>query len=531
MELRQFLERLRETGNLLHISKEIPLNHIAALLASTDRTIFFERVEQHDMPLVGNVAASRRNIALAFGCEPRDILPALRARLEQPPELKTVTDAPVKARIVSGDEVDLTRLPLHLQHEKDGAPYISAAVDVTHDPEQGRWNLGMRRLMFQDRNHVGIDLVAPSDLMVLYRRYAEAGKPLEIAFLLGVHPLWQLGALIRTPIQNELHFLAKLAGQPLELIPCETIDLKAPAAAEIILEGRIGAAGYTHMEGPYGEFLGAYGTARRNPLVEITAVTCRHKPIFQSTTISGPKLARTETSQLSAIRAEHVVWEALRHAVQEPVSVYCPPAATQVYAIAAIRKRFAGEGKNALLAMLSCKANVKQAVVVDDDIDIFDHERLEWALGTRMQPSRDVFILNDVRCSPIDPSITSGPPFTTSKMGIDATRPFGAKAERFAVALPPFHSVLGGRLTEEALQDYLAAAPDELPPPTLTDETRLAERILARLAAGPATYLDLLEALPSCDQRLLLRTLGALTQSGRIQRDDAGRLNRASPQS
>lgn len=518
MDLRQFLDQLRDAGQLLQITKEIPLHHIGAILANRDTAVYFERVQYSDMPVVGNVAASRRNLALAFGCAPEELLPTMQARLDLPPAIKEITDAPVKERVFVGDDVDLTMFPLHLQHEHDAAPYISCGLDVTHDEENGRWNIGMRRLMFLDRNHAGIDLVAPSDLMVLYRRRLAQGKPLDIAFLVGVHPLWQLASLFRSPIKNEMHFLSMITGQPVETIRCETIDLAAPAAAEIILEGRVLPAGYEQIEGPYGEFMGPYGVARLNPVVEFTAITCRARPIFQTTTIAGAHLANTDTSQLSSVRAESVLWETLKQAVQEPVNVYCPAAASQNYAVASIRKRFAGEGKNALMAMLSCKVGVKKAVVVDEDIDPFDHEQVDWAIATRVQANRDVVIPDHLRAIPIDPSLLSGPPYTTSKLGIDATRPSGMRAERFAPAYAPYRDAVG-----DDLDAYLESATERLPEPTVNDAAAISDLILRRLAEGPATYFELLEATPGCNHRLLLSCVAVLTQGGNIDRDDSGR--------
>ena len=198
-----------------------------------------------------------------------------------------------------------------------------------------------------------------------------------------------------------------------------------PADAEYVIEGYLGNEGYIESEGPFGEFLGYYGGVKTNPVFHITAITHRKDALFQTLSISGKTLSRTDTAQLTTLRTEALVWRALQNAIREPVAVYAPPATGGVYNVrCAIRQRNAGEARNAMSAVFACMGNVKNVFVVDPDIDIFSDEQMEWAMATRLQPDHDVYIESGYRVSPLDPSL---PPDQKvgSKSGYDLTLPFG----------------------------------------------------------------------------------------------------------
>jgi len=508
VELRTLLAALAEAGELIRIAEPIHPNLLAALLAASDRTLFFERLAGCRFPLVGNVAASRRRLALAAGAPP-DTLFRLAERLRQAQPLEVVDAAPCQEVVRIGDEVDLTELPFYLQHEKDGAPYISSAVDIARNPDTGGHNLGMRRLMFEGRRHTGIHLASPSDLQRLYRRNLAQGQPTEVAFAIGLHPLYQLGALLRVKADEEYTHLAALSQRPLRLARAKTVALLVPADAEVVLEGRILAAGYRFPEGPYGEFPGIYGEANLSPRVEITAITHRRDAVFQTTTIGGRYPQRTETNQLIAVAFEILLWEALRRAVTEPVAVYVPPAGCNFVAIAAVRRHYTHDPRTALLAMLSAAA-FKFAIVVDADIDPSDWEQVTWALATCVQPARDVFVLDRHRAVPLDPSLPmSQPPYYSSCLGIDATR----KPEllhRYEVARVPF------REAEEALETLLRRG-REWASGDGAEPAQIAARILELQARGPVRYIDVLREFPTADYRAVLQAWDQLLADGRLQ--------------
>src|SRR5205085_4818389 len=215
---------------------------------------------------------------------------------------------------------DLTALPVHLQHGADGAPYISSSTDFVVDPKTGFTNVGIRRLMLRGRKEAGVDLNSPSDLRAIYEASAAAGKPLPVSFVVGSHPVDHLAAVMRLQI-DDLALMSSLRESALPVVKCVTNDVRVPADAEYVLEGYFDARGHVEAEGPYGEFLGYYGAVKRNPVFHLTAITRRRDALFQTATIGGRAMSRTDTATLTAVRAEVVIWQALATAVREPVAV------------------------------------------------------------------------------------------------------------------------------------------------------------------------------------------------------------------
>jgi len=485
--LRRFLEALAE-DELERIEQPVELADVAAKLDGNARAVWFSRAGGAE--LAGNVAGSRSRLALALD-SPRDLLAEVRRRLAVAQEVIEVREAPVHA-VVETAEADLTALPVHLQHGFDGAPYISSAMDVTRDPASGLTNVGIRRLMLRGRREAGVDLNAPSDLRAIYQAAAQRGERLPIAFAVGSHPADHIAATMRVP-GDELGLLARLRAAPLAVVKCVTSDLRVPADAEYVLEGYLDERGYAEPEGPYGEFLGYYGALKANPVFHLTAITRRRDAVFQSSTISGRTLSRTDTAQLNALRAEVTAWRALESAVREVRAVYATPAAGGAFNMrVSLRQRVPGEARNAIAAVLGCLANVKHVFVVDDDVDVYADEQMEWALATRFQAARDLVLLEGLRAMPLDPSL--GGARTGSKAGFDLTLPFGAR------------------------RGIEATTPQ---PPRY--EGRRFESVEAALADGPKFFVELMSALGSRDGREIVRELERLRRTGGLGRDDEGR--------
>jgi UbiD family decarboxylase len=489
--LRTFVDLLAERGELVALTDDVPLGQVAGHLERESRAILFSNVGGKGEELVGNVMGSRSRLALALGTTPDGVLAELRARLARPGIVSDVdsADAPVHQVVQVGDEVDLTEFPVHLQHEHDGAPYISAAYDVSRKADPATFNLGCRRLMLRGPRTTGVDLNAPSDLRLRYLAAVEQGERLPVAFIVGSHPLDYLGATMQGSEPDELRLLASLRGAPLPVVRCVTQDLVVPADCEIVLEGYLDEAGFTEREGPYGEYLGFYGLTKLNPLFHVTAVTRRRDALFQTVTISGRRLAGTDTAQLAGLATETKLWEVLSRAVRHPVAVYDLPSSGGVSnnARVSIRCVYPGEARNAIAAILgSC--DVKTVLVTDEDIDIFSDDEVDWALATRFQPDRDTIVLGGLRSTPLDPSvrdITEG----GGKLGLDLTRGIGAAGMRWS-------------------------APE--PPSVDTDDTRTPRAPLDVLADGPATFADLMRAANTADGRELVLALDDAARAGTV---------------
>ena len=262
--------------------------------------------------------------------------------------------------------------------------------------------------MLRGRQEAGIDLVSPSDLRAIYEASAGAGKPLPVSFVVGAHPIDHLAAMMRLPV-DELGLVASLRDAPLPVVKCVTNDIRVPADAEWVLEGYLDARGHVEPEGPYGEFLGYYGALKRNPVFHLTAITRRRDALFQTSTIGGYSLARTDTALLNALRTEVMIWRALETAVREP---HCrsrhgverrhvqPPGGA-----APTRSRRGAQRDRRLLR----RAGQRQERVRGRSRHRHLLRRADGlGAGTRFQPDRDLMVVEGMRTLPLDPSLASG---------------------------------------------------------------------------------------------------------------------------
>jgi len=403
---------------------------VSATIAKSREALLFERLTGYDMTLAGGLLNTRRRLALAMGTDPSEVARALAFGVANPVPPEIVSSGPVKEVIKVGDEVDLTELPIPLFHEEDGGPYITGGIGVVKDPKVGR-NAGVYRLMFRTKNETGIDLVSLRDTRTLYQQALLQGRPLEFASVIGVHPLDMIAAAYKAPFGfDEFGIAGGLQRCPVPLVHCETVDIEVPADAEIVLEGEILPIGWVEPEGPFGEFNRMQGEIHYNPVVRIKAITHRRDPIFYA--LHMP----LENNWLLAPGIECAALRALENAKLIPHQVSVLPGASCYYSlIASIRNKNPGEGKNALMALLSI-ADVKMAVVTDDDVDIYDRDEVDWALTFRVQADEDVLIVRGARGDPADPSVKRWllPPGvmpTTAKLGIDATVPEGVPRTKY----------------------------------------------------------------------------------------------------
>jgi UbiD family decarboxylase len=499
--LRHFMEELVEAGECRVIQEPLDLIDVASHLDGEEKAVWFKAVGPERSELVGNVVGSRRRLALAFKVTPNELPLRLRTAAASsiaPTEVAS-SQAPVHELVETGSAASLLSLPVHLQHGMDGAPYISASIDFARDPTTGGTNIGVRRMMLRGSRTAGVDLNAPSDLRAIYQQAAARGERTEVAYVVGAHPIDLIAGTASSRVRDEFELMGALRGASVPVVKCKTIDVMVPADAEYVLEGYLDPAGYSEAEGPYGEFLGYYGEVKKNPLFHLTAMTRRADALFQTATIGGRFLGRTDTAQLVAAKTEATLWGALEQAVREPRAICCSPSCGGMFNVrVAIRQRYPGEARNAISAVFGSVADIKHVFVVDDDIDVFDDGQIDWALATRFQADRDIVIASGFRAVPIDPSLAGSR--TGAKAGFDCTKPVGVdKPLHFAIPEPP--------VLNESVHSSAAAA----------------------LAAGPANFLELMAAERSRDGRDVLRLLEPLYAADRIAREPDGRYRLRDP--
>lgn len=492
---RHVVEQLVEAGECEVKDAPTDLIDLGASLDANTKAVWFRAAGPERAEVAGNVMGSRKRLALALGTDEAGFPARLRDGIAQPipPVEIPAADAPVQEVVLTGDDADLAKLPVHLQHALDGAPYISAGIDFVRDPETGLTNIGCRRLMLRGPKSAGIDLNAPSDLRALYQRAVAKGEKLPIAFAVGSHPADFLAALAVTPPLDEIHVMGGVRGAPVPVVKCRTIDAMVPADAELVLEGYLDPRGLVEPEGPYGEYIGYYGLLKKNPVFHLTAITRRSDALFQTVTIGGKLIGRTDTAQLGAAKTEAAVWLVLQQAIREPVAVCCTGSSGGMYNVrVSLKQRYPGEARNAIAAVFASTADVKHVIAVDEDVDVFSDEQVDWAMATRFQADRDLVIASGFRAVPLDPSLDGSR--TGAKAGFDCTKPFG-KSASFEFTVP---------------------APPSLP-------ARPRRTVEAVLADGPATYLDLMAALGTRDGREILPILDKLYEAGRLGRLEDGR--------
>ena len=493
--LRRFVEQLVEAGECERRDQPIDLIDLGAALDCNTKAVWFGAAGPERAEVIGNVMGARKRLALALGTDERGFPGKLRDGIANPiaPIEIPQSEAPVQEVVLTGADADMAKLPVHLQHALDGAPYISAGIDFARDPETGITNIGCRRIMLRGPRSAGIDLNAPSDLRAIYQKCVAKGEKLPVAFAVGSHPADFLAALAVTPPIDEIHVIGGVRGAAVPVVKCRTIDVNVPADAELVLEGYLDPRGLVEPEGPYGEYIGYYGLLKRNPVFHLTAITKRRDALFQSVTIGGKLIGRTDTAQLGAAKTEAAVWLALQQAIREPIAVCCTGSSGGMYNVrVALKQRYPGEARNAIAAVFCSTADVKHVIVVDEDVDPFSDEQIDWALATRFQADRDLVVASGFRAVPLDPSLAGSR--TGAKAGFDCTKPFG-KAESFDFTVPE--------------------------PPRLPERPR--KSVEAVLAEGPATYLDLMAALHTRDGREILPILDKFYEEGRLSRLEDGR--------
>ncbi len=419
-DLRTFLDGIKQANpeDFLVVSREVdPAFEITAITVKLEQEakrrpiLLFENVKGTSFPVLTNLHAGRSRLAAAIHAKPEEMQRAYLRAMENPIPPKVVSKAPVKEVILTGDRIDLFKLPQILHHQEDAGPYITAAISFAKDPNSDTWNCAYNRLMLKGRDTTSIHLTLAKHLWEFQRAAEAQGKPLPVAFAIGVHPAIALGCLAIGSIdEDERAIMGGLLGEPLELVKCETSDLLVPAQAEMILEGEILPHERT-PEGPFGEFTGYSLGERQREVLKVRAITHRRDAIFQDITVG-----HLDHLMLSTTPIEANLYRAVRAMVPTVKAVRVPAPFT---CYVSIEQRISGQAKNAILAVLGADLYMKRVVVVDHDVDIFDDRQVNWAIATRCQPDRDIAIISNARGSDLDPSTKEDG--NTAKWGVDAT--------------------------------------------------------------------------------------------------------------
>jgi 2,5-furandicarboxylate decarboxylase 1 len=431
MSLTEFLEQMETKKEVLHVEDELSTTfEIPFLMKSFDHEgpiLLFEMVKNYETNAVANVCGTRKRICAALNVDPDGLYRRLAEAWRSPRKPKVVEDGAAKEVA----EIDLSKIPVLTHFERDAAPYITSAVVYAKSVHGNVENVSVHRLQVLDKKHLAIRLV-PRHLFKLWQMAKEAGKDLDVSISIGVHPAVMLAASSPVPFGvNEFEVANALTDNGLRLVECEHVDAYAPAEAELVLEGKISAMREV-AEGPFVDITGTYDIQRHQPVVEVVGVTHREDYVYQGLLPSG-----AEHRLLMGLPHEVLIWEAVSRVVPRVYAVNLSAGGSGwLHAVVSIEKQLDGDGKNALLAAFAAHPSLKHAVVVNSDIDVFDVSDVEWAVATRFQANKDLIIINSARGSTLDSSADQETGLTT-KMGVDATRPFTKPEEKFERAKIP----------------------------------------------------------------------------------------------
>ncbi len=423
-DLQEYLQDLskQDPEAILEINEETPQDFFLTSLAmklekKQEHSVLFQKnIKNHTIPVVANIFASRERIAKMLATTPLQMHEEWMNRVKCLIDPTQVSYGPVKEVISLGVDINLTKLPISKHFLQDGGRYVSSGIIVAKDPDTGTYNLSYHRLQLKEDNRFGISLHSRGHLWDYFKRSELSGKSLEVAVIIGCHPLIYLAASSRMPIDiSEYAVAGALFQEPLKLVACPGNGILVPNNAEIVFEGRI-LKEVREPEGPFGEYTG-YATNRSTEnVLEITGVMHKKEPIYQDL-IPGYS---SEHLLLGRIPKEAEVIMKVKNSFPYVQKVNFPKSGTHFHAYMSMKKTAEGQAKQALMLLLGLDMYLKFVVAVDEDIDVYNEEEVLWALATRMQADKDVFIVNSVMCNLLDPSSAAG---MSDKMGIDATAP------------------------------------------------------------------------------------------------------------
>jgi len=444
--LGDFLQALESKGDLVRVrspvARDLEVTEVTRRTLRADGpALLFENVPGASMPVVTNLLGSPRRIALALGAEnveavadrverlvrlrpPAGVVGALKdlgGTIETLSTLRSLAPKRVRSgpcQEVEEPFVDLDRLPILKCWPKDGGRTITFAVTITKDPDSGDAHAGIYRLQQYGRDtlgfHAQIHRVGANNL----RKWAARGERMPVAAVLGGDPATVFSGLAPVPegLSNFV-FAGFLRGAPVEMVPARSVDLEVPAQAEIVLEGYVDPTERT-VEGPFGDHTGYYSAAEPFPVVHVTRVTRRERPVYLTTVTGRPP---TEDSVLGKA-VERIFRPVVRLVLPELVDMNLPQEGLFInVGIVSIRKAYPGHPRKVMHALwgLGQLMFVRYLIVVDEDVDVHDLSEVLYRVGLQADPARDLERVE----GPVDQLSISNPvPNFGGKVGIDATR-------------------------------------------------------------------------------------------------------------
>ncbi|MDQ1664102.1 MAG: 2,5-furandicarboxylate decarboxylase 1, partial [Actinomycetota bacterium] len=404
----------------------------------------------HNVPIVSGLLSQRSWMAEAAGLEQSELIAGFENACRSPVPSEETSDATCQ-QVVHRD-VDLEKqLPIPTHNEHDHGAYITAGLLIARRPDTGVQNVSIHRLQVSGPDRLGA-LLLPRHTLAFFAEQEREHADLDIAIVVGVDPLTLMASQAIVPIDHdELEIAGALRGAPLPVTKCITNDVRVPAEAEFVLEGRL-LSRVREPEGPFGEFPQYYGERTERHVIEVDALTHREAPIYH--TIVGGGL---EHLLLGGIPREASFLSQLRRSFPCVRDVHLSRGGTCRYHLyVQVENPKPGEAKNVILGAFGIHYDIKHVTVVDTDVDVHDPTEVEWAVATRFQADRDLVTVAGTQGSKLDPSTDDG---LGAKMGLDATVPTDAPEMRFTrIRVPGEVEIALEQVTSPAPDDWLERA-------------------------------------------------------------------------
>ena len=452
-DFQEFLEVLEREGELKRISQ--PIDPYLEITEVADRVmkmpgggpaLLFERPTAKSIPLAINVFGSQKRMSMALGVSDleeiateiadllkpevpqgfvrsmKELLPKLGVLAKMPPR-HAKGEGRCQEVVLTGDDIDLDKFPILHCWPQDGGRYITLPLVFTHDPNNGKRNVGMYRVQVFDKRTTAMHWQMHKVGAEHARISAEQRKKIDVAIVLGGDPALTYAATAPLPPGiDEMLFAGFLRKKPVTLVKAKTVDVEVPEDAEIVIEGQIDPL-ELRMEGPFGDHTGYYSLADMYPVLHITAITHRKNPVYPATIVGRPPM---EDGWLGKA-TERLFLPLLKLTLPEVVDLNLPVEGIfHNIALVSIKKRYPGHAFKVMHAMwgLGQAMFTKMILVFDADVDVQDVKECLWRLGNNIDPERDMCMVR----GPIDVLDHSSRALGFgSKVGFDCTRKLPAE--------------------------------------------------------------------------------------------------------
>jgi 2,5-furandicarboxylate decarboxylase 1 len=438
-DFRAFLDVLRSHGELVDVTRKVDLYlEVGKALRKTSAVggpaLNFTN-NGTAFPMVGGLYNTRAKALLAFEATEETVFPKIVAGLAKPIAPVMVSGkAPMHDVAITGNDIDLAKIPIPTYSPDDGGPFITPGIVVSNDPETNVPDIGHYRFQIMGKSEMSF-LAQPfhrfGKHIVKARKMGMKTYPAAVIF--GVDPILAYTCTIQVPDgTNDFEIAGGLRGAPVELAKAHSIPIDLPAHSEIVIEFEVDLEKDV-FEGPLGEYTGYYTPGSMKPLANVTAITHRTGAYCQALLTGVPP---TENHILKQLPFEASFFQMMKKQFPTLHSVCIPPSGGVSFSIVmSMQPRYAGEARHAILAAMATNLRPKIITVVDTDINVQSPAEVEWAVAFRMQPQRDVIVVDALPAGPLDPSVDESVPLdsrTASAIGIDATRPFGQEFQKVA---------------------------------------------------------------------------------------------------